>query len=142
MVFDTNVIAYALLGVPEYRSEALQAITVAREIWAPESLRAELVNTVWQWVRLCGTPLETARDVLADTEIVVTHFVPLSLLWEDALEFAVDRDHPAYDTFFVALAAATGFKVVTYDEPLRKRFPEWTISVPKFLTAISEKTDT
>ncbi len=39
MVFDTNVIAYALLGVEDYAAEALDALAVAPEIWAPESLR-------------------------------------------------------------------------------------------------------
>ncbi len=135
VVFDTNVIAYALLGVEEFREEALEAITRATEVWAPESLKAEMVNTAWQWVRFADAPLETGLEVLRDTEIVVTDFVSSSSLWESALELAVARQHPAYDTLFVALAARRGSKVVTYDQEVISRFPEWALSVSDYLAA-------
>ena len=133
VVFDTNVLAYALLGVEEFRDEALEAITRATEVWAPESLKAEIANTVWQWVHFADAPLETGLQVLRDTEVVVTHFVSLSEIWEDALELAVAHRHPAYDTLFIALAARTGAKVVTYDQTMLERFPEWTLSVAQYL---------
>lgn len=133
MVVDTSVLAYALLGVEEFRDESLAAISRASEVWAPESLKAEMVNTVWQWVHFADAPIETALEVLRDTEIVVTHFVSSSELWEDALELAVARRHSAYDTLFVALAVRTGSRVVTYDRELLERFPEWSLSVPQYL---------
>ena len=73
MVVNTNVLAYALLGVEEFRDKALAAITRATEVWAPESLKAEMVKTVWQWVHFADAPLETGLEVLRDTEFVVTH---------------------------------------------------------------------
>ena len=136
MVFDTNVIAYALLGVDDYASEALDALAAAPEIWAPESLRAELVNTVWQWIRFSDTSLETGLEVLRDTEALVTRFFPLSGIWETALELAVVREHPAYDTLFVALAATTGSRIVTYDQQVIQRFPEWALSAPDYLASL------
>ena len=50
VVFDSMVVAYALLGVTEFRDEATQALEIAEEIWVPDSFRAELVNIFWQWV--------------------------------------------------------------------------------------------
>ena len=91
------------------------------------------MNTLWQWVRAKKVPLEKAHVALQDVVPIVTHLVPTSSIWEDALDLAVDREHPAYDTLFVALAARLGMKVVTYDNPMLKKFPEWTVSVAEFL---------
>jgi len=44
MVFDTMVIAYALLRVEGFCDEAAEALEKPREVWAPDSCRAELTN--------------------------------------------------------------------------------------------------
>jgi predicted nucleic acid-binding protein len=133
VVFDTMVLAYALLKTVPFYEESALALESVPEVWAPESLRAEFVNTLWQWVLSRKVPLEKAHLALQDVGPILTHLVPTSSLWEDALDLAVDRAHPAYDTLFIALAAKLGTKVVTYDSPLMQKFPEWTISVPNFL---------
>ncbi len=138
MVFDTNVLAYALLGVPEQRSEALESLLATPVIWAPDSLRAEMVNVVWQWIRFGQVELAAGSQVLEDTELLVTHFVPASELWQIALELAVAARHSPYDTLFVALAAVHEVKVVTYDRGLLKRFPEWTITAADYLADPSQ----
>lgn len=127
------VLTYALLKTAPFYEESALALESAPEVWAPESLRAEFVNTLWQWVRMRGVSLERAHIALKNVNPILTNLVPTYVLWEDALDLAVDRAHPAYDTLFVALAARLGVKVVTYDGPLMKKFPEWTISVPDFL---------
>ena len=133
VVFDSMVIAYALLGVAEFRDEAMQALEAAENIWVPDSCRAELVNIVWQWVQFRGVALETGIEVLWDAETLFTQVVPAPALWDQALELAVERKHPAYDTLFVALAAAKGSQVVTYDSDVIKKFPEYGLAVPEFL---------
>jgi predicted nucleic acid-binding protein len=127
------VIAYALLGVAEFRDEAMRAIEAAQEIWVPDSCRAELVNIVWQWVQYRDVALETGIEVLWDAETLFTQVVPTPAIWDQALALAVEREHPAYDTLFVALAAVQGSLVVTYDSDLIKKFPKYSISVPDFL---------
>jgi predicted nucleic acid-binding protein len=57
MVIDTMVLAYAMLGVPEFREESLAILEAATEIHVPDSFRAELVNVVWQWVQYKGLSL-------------------------------------------------------------------------------------
>ena len=138
VVLDSMVIAYALLGVAEFRDEAMRAIEAAKEIWVPDSCRAELVNIVWQWVQFRDVPLETGPAVLWDAEALVTQVVPSPALWDQALAFAVERKHPAYDTLFVALAATKQTKVVTYDSDLIEKFPEYSIDVPGYLHSQSE----
>ena len=136
MVIDTVVFAYALLGVQGFCDESLEVLERVNEIWVPDSLRAELVNVVWQWVHLRGVPIETGQDALQDAETLFTQVVPTQALWEHALELAVDRGHSAYDTIFVALASAQDLKVITYDRKLISTFPEYAISVPDYLSSL------
>jgi predicted nucleic acid-binding protein len=63
----------------------------------------------------------------------LVQLVSTERLWGPALDLAVARDHPVYDTLFVALAAERGSKVITYDQKILRKFPEWAISAPEFL---------
>ena len=85
-VLDSMVFAYALLGVVEFREEAIQAIEATEEIWVPDSCRAELVNIVWQWIQFRDVALETGIEVLWDAEALFTQVVPAPALWEQALD--------------------------------------------------------
>lgn len=133
MVFDTMVLAYALINVPEFREEAHRAIAQAREVVVPDLFHAELVNVVWQWIRARRLNLDAGLDVLQRGEALPTRVVPTRTLWERALALSVARNHPAYDTLFVALAIETGSKVVSNDHRLLTLFPEHVVSVAQFL---------
>lgn len=123
-VVDTNVLADALLGVAEVREEALRALREADEIVVPDLLFAELANVVWQYVTRASLPLPRGHEILDDAEALVTRSVPVTALWHRAVELAVERKHPVYDTLFVALAEAEGTRLVTRDLRLRERFPD------------------
>lgn len=130
------VLAYALLKTePFYRSAAL-ALDSASEVWVPDSLDAEFVNVLWQWVHAKEVSLETAHSALRDVNELLMYPVSVDDLWEEALDLSVARNHPAYDTLFVALAIHTQQKVVTFDRPLMRKFPEWTISAPRFVASL------
>lgn len=133
MVFDTMVIAYALLHTPGLGEDSLKALQKAEEIWVPDLFRSEFLNVLWQWVKTGQVPLQVAKQILVDVDGLLTGVVPANLLWERALEFAVAKRHPTYDMLFVALAAETGSRLVTYDRRLRELCPEYVISVPAFL---------
>ena len=133
MVFDTVVFAYALLGVTLFREEALASLQKAKEIWVPDLMKAELTNVIWQSIRHKKIERKGGLQVLRDAEALITETVKTNQLWEYALELAIERNHPAYDTFFVALAAARNTKVITSDKKLCQAFPELTISPAHFL---------
>lgn len=120
------VLAYALIGEADPHEDAKRALRDAEEVWAPDSLRSELANVVWQWVTANRLPLAAGREVLRNANALVTHFVPTDALWEEALALSVDQRHPVYDTLFVTLAMATGRRVVTDDRKLLELFPDWT----------------
>lgn len=126
------ILAYALLGKADLHAPAVRALRVLPEIWAPESLRAELANVLWLWIRHRGVEVAEGVAALRDAEALVTEFVPLRGLWEEALRLAVARDHSPYDTLFISLAIQRQTKVLTTDQPLLDRFPEWTMPLAGF----------
>lgn len=135
MVVDTMVFAYALLNVPEFRDEAVAVLGTLDEVFVPDSLHAELANVVWQWVSHTRVSLKDGLDVLADADQLVSRSYLTRGLWEEALVLAADAHHPVYDTLFVALANATGTRVITYDQKLLAAFPESTLTPLEFLSA-------
>lgn len=137
MVVDTMVFAYALLGVPRFRDEALAVLTLVDDILVPDSFRAELVNVVWQWTRENQLTLEVGLDVLTDADSLIMYAAPADELWERALELSVAANHPAYDTLFVALAEREETSLITYDTKLRRKFQNQTIAPTDFLSSLS-----
>ena len=127
--------AYALLGVTRFKEESLAVLTAVPEILVPDSMRAELVNVVWQWTLRKNLDLDQSLSVLADADALITYAVPTAVLWERALELALSADHAAYDTLFVALAEREGTAVITYDSRLRRKFPDMTLSPREFFEA-------
>ena len=134
MVVDTMVFAYALLGVRDFRDEAVQVLAEADQIQVPDSLRAELANVVWQWIKYRSIRQETAYAVLQDANALITNVISSEQIWERALQLTIEADHPAYGTLFVAAAELFEEKVVTYDQSLKLKFPGLVVS-PKELLA-------
>ena len=135
MVVDTMVFAYALLGVPQFREEASAVLARVDRVDVPDILHAELANVAWQGVRAGHVDASDALDMLDAAAGLVDEATASTVLWHDALMLSVDRNHPVYDTLFVALAAAKATRVVTYDLKMRRRFPEWTVSPTDLLSA-------
>lgn len=136
MVFDTMVLAYALINVPEFREDSRRAIEGAREIVVPDLFYTELLNVVWQWIRTRRLSVAAGWDVLQRGQALPTRVVSTPALWQRALTLSVGRRHPGYDTLFVALAVETGSKVVSNDRRLRARFPEHVVSLAGFVTEL------
>lgn len=128
MVFDTMVLAYALLGVRPFRDAAVASLAKARHVLVPDSFRAEFTNVLWPWVKSREVPLERAIECLHAAEALVTEAVPATHLTEHALQLSVAENVAAYDTLFVALALQRRVKLVTCDRELLRKFPEVAVS--------------
>jgi predicted nucleic acid-binding protein len=120
------VFAYALLNVENFAESALQVLESANQIIVPESMFAALGNVVWQWIRIRQLPLTTGLEVLQDAEALIDIVVPTNHIREVAMELAVGKEHPFYDTLFIAAGLRTQVAVVTYDLKLAAKFPEET----------------
>ncbi len=128
MIIDTMVMAYAMLGVPEFGEESFTALQAADEIVAPSSVEAELLNVVWQW-GIQGNQPRIAGAAYSNASRLWTELVPVETLWPLALKLALSSKHSPYDTLFVAAARFRRTRVVTYDTKLLKLFPDDTVRV-------------
>lgn len=133
MVFDTMVLAYALLGVEDFREESLKAIEKAPAITVPELIRSELLNAVWQWVRSGHADPEVGRAVIEDAERLYTNVLPVTKLWPEAFGLALEHNHSPYDTLFIAAARQEKTKLLTYDMRLHQLFPKECMRITDFI---------
>ena len=131
MIVDTMVLAYALLGVEGYREQAANALDRSNILEAPDSLKAELTNVVWQWIVRRGVSFHLGREVLWNSISIVDRYIPVEVCWERALVLAVEKNHPAYDTLFIAAAEYSGTVCLTSDTKLIETFPDQTIGLEK-----------
>lgn len=96
------------------------------EFAAPALLHMELANIIWRKRR--KTLLTASEATAAATVLEAAPFEhhDETGLWLRALDLAVERDHPAYDCTYVALAERVrAAAVVTADRRFAKAFAEW-----------------
>ncbi|MEO0520921.1 MAG: type II toxin-antitoxin system VapC family toxin [Cyanobacteria bacterium P01_A01_bin.116] len=133
------VFVYALLKVEDKAEEALQVLQQADRITVPDSVRAELANVVWQWVKFKGVSEAIAFEVIQDAESLFDDVISSERLWVEALQLAITADHPVYDTLFLVAAATFDDFVVTYDKKMLARFPTQAISAADALKRLSQE---
>ena len=137
MVVDTMVFAYALLGIEEFREDALAILEQVDTISVPDSLRVEMANVLWQWINHRKVAIETAFQVMDDTESLISQTLSGKDLWERALMLSVESNHPAYDTYFIAAAEMENTRVVSFDKKLKAVFPDMVLTPAEFLSTES-----
>ena len=137
MVVDTMVFAYALLGVEEFREDALAILEQVDTISVPDSLRVEMANVLWQWINHRKVSIETALQVMDDTESLISRTLSGKGLWERALMLSVESNHPAYDTYYIAAAEMENTRVVSFDKKLKAVFPDRVLTPAEFLSTES-----
>ena len=135
MVVDTMVFAYALLGVEEFRQDATATLEQADTITVPDSFRVEMANVLWQWIKHRQVSIETALQIMDDTESLISRTLSAEDLWERALVLSVNSNHPAYDTYFIAAAEIENPQVVSFDKKLKAIFPDKVLTTAEFLSA-------
>jgi predicted nucleic acid-binding protein len=86
-----------------------------------------LSNVLWQWVRRNALAPEMAATLMEDAEALTSRVVTSEALWRPALALAIEYSHPVYDTLFIALAQREHTHVVTFDQRLLGRFPDWSM---------------
>ena len=128
------VFAYALLGVEAFRQDAAAILEQADSISVPDSLRAELANVLWQWIKHRKVSMTTALEIMDDTESLIGQTLSGKDLWERALVLAVESNHPAYDTYFIAAAEREDTQVVSFDKKLKAVFPDRVLTAAEFLS--------
>lgn len=127
----------------EGTDEALTILGNAR-LYAPDLLIAECANILWKKVRLNELSEDEAMvgaQVLEQGEI---ELLPTRHLLGSATALAVELDHPAYDSLYLALALERGWQFVTADKYFKRkvsehrseRFSNMVLSLPEAVAAL------
>ena len=88
---------------------------------APDLVIAEITNATWKFVIFDKLAAEAAISAVREVAKAFEELVPASGLQDRALTIAMELQHPAYDCFYLALAARRGAPLVTADEQLMRR---------------------
>jgi predicted nucleic acid-binding protein len=117
-VIDASVAVKWVVG--EEGSD-LAALLLDARLFAPDLLCAECSNILWKKVRrgeLTSDEAEAACRILEGAEIELLPMRPYLLA---ATRIAIELDHPAYDSMYLALAEDFDVVLVTADEGLVRK---------------------
>lgn len=125
VVVDTNVVAYQLLGTPQF-VKATQAFWAGLrcEPVAPALWEAEIANVLWMARRASVLTEGQALAALDFAGALGVRSIDMRGLWRGALARSLIAGVATYDTLFVELAVREDTRVVTWDRQLLKAFPD------------------
>ncbi len=88
---------------------------LAKWLLAPQLIYAECANIIWKHVRQGKLPTHEAAEVSLLIEDIDIEIASMRELAPQAISFSLEYDHPAYDSFYLALAVVQGCPFVTAD---------------------------
>ena len=133
IVVDANVVAHFF--IEGSKSALARQVRECDPHWiVPEIWRHEFLNILVTSCLFAKMPQETAERIWRDAEDLLRGSI-YGPDMKGVLSAAIDRSTTAYDAEYVVLAKARGILCVTEDGPLRKAFPETTVSMAAFLSS-------
>ncbi len=129
IVADVNLLVY-LIVQGEFTPLAEQALRRDRRWVAPRSHRAELLNVLATNIRAGVIRIETFEELWRRAHRTVA--TPTDPDPTDALRLSVGSRIATYDCEYVAMARARRLRLVTNDGPMRRAFPDVTVSLEDF----------
>lgn len=123
-VVDTNVVAYYVLGTPEFDAEVREFWRRVEDPIAPALWEAELANVIWMSVRGDVLTKEEAPTKLRLAAQLGIHSVSVRKLWQGALQRGLESGVAVYDTLFVELADREQLPLATFDKKVLTTYPD------------------
>lgn len=117
LVVDASVAAKWVL-VEEYTDAALRLLDVDFDLIGPDLLLLELASVLRKKARRDEITVEGGRLMLQAIRRAPLQLQPSDPLLEPAWEIASEFDRGIYDCIYLALAAASGSRMVTADRKL------------------------
>ena len=131
IIVDTNIITYLFIE-GENTSKAEYALRKDSEWAAPILWRSEFRNVLSFYMRNQNLELDKAIKIM-NKAIHLMNENEYDVISLDVLQLAESSGCSAYDCEFVALAENLGVSLVTSDKKVLKAFPQYTISLEKYI---------
>lgn len=117
-VIDASVAVKWVLTEPD----TAQAVALRpHDLAAPDLILAECANVLWKKVRRGQFTAEAAMVAVRLLARAQIELVPTRSLLREATRLAIALAHPAYDCFYLALAAERRVPFVAADDALRRK---------------------
>jgi predicted nucleic acid-binding protein len=135
LVIDASVAVKWVVAEPDSdRAELL----LDHGLVAPDLLFAECANVLWKKVRR-GELTKAEADIAAQTlEAADLAVVPTRGYVAVATSMAVELDHLAYDTVYLAVAEAANLRIVTADDRLVRKLRQSQSRLREVVVALAE----
>jgi len=120
-VVDASVAVKWFFAKEPHAAEALALAHDDPKLIAPDLVVAETCNAAWKWLRLGRIELDELNEIATSLPQFFAELVGLAALAPRAATIAAELDYPVYDCFYLALAEARQFPLVTADARLLGR---------------------
>lgn len=120
LVVDASVAVRWTIATP-LSQQAEQLLRARETLIAPDFIIVEVTNAFCSHLRKRADRVQRAVDGIEFLPRWFAELVPAVGLRHRAMALALDLHHPAYDCFYLALAASRGAKLVTTDEHLIRK---------------------
>lgn len=131
IVLDASAAVRAVMDASD-QAPLIERLATAPLILAPGVLRLEAANALWKYTRAGVIDAVAAVERHAELIGLVHRFVDETVLFPEALHFAVEFDHPVYDAVYALTARRNAATVVTFDRRLRDLCKKARISCELF----------
>lgn len=129
MVIDTNVLVSLTLNPNDSNREFVQY----NNFFAPGFLKYEFINVLRKYHFLQGLPKTDVLDIYNSGLDLITEFFDNDIIYEKAIEYSFQLNHPIYDCFFLAAAHQFNLPFVSKDKKLLQKAKQLNIEVFEFL---------
>lgn len=114
LIVDASVAAKWVLD--EEGSDRANALRSEIDLLAPSLIAAEVGNALWKAARRRSISRAQANFAVGMILRPFDRIVSTAELSGQALQVAIDTDHPIYDCFYIALAQRENAPLITADE--------------------------
>ncbi len=108
--------------------ELLDQLAAAAVVVAPTLMRVEAANALWKYRRAGAIDATQTLSRHAEAVALVHRFVDEQPLFPEALQLAIELDHPVYDAVYAVTARRHAASLLTFDRRLHSLCTQARIS--------------
>lgn len=118
LVLDASAAIRAVMDSAAQQS-LLDRLAASPAVFAPALMRVEAANALWKYQRAGVIDAAQARERHAEVCLLVHRFVDEQDLFPEALQLAVDLEHPVYDAVYAVTARRNAATLLSFDQRLQ-----------------------